>query len=106
MTPTNNTDRSPDEIACFDKIYQIVRGKNGTLDKLEDLAFQLKALSGFLSSRRKNVSPYDEDPFKTACRLIEAYSDGLKKIDVDWGKIVAYLSRAYDAKKQQEKDPK
>ena len=90
--------------ACFAKIYQLVQGKDGTLDKLQDLAFQLKTLSAFLSPCRENVSPYDEDPFITAGRLIEAYNDCVKKIEGDWGKIVAYLSRAYDAQKQQEKD--
>lgn len=94
------------ERACFCKIYQIVRGTNGTLDKLQDLAFQLNAKSGFLSPCRENVSPYDEDPFITAGRLIEAYNDGVKKIEADCWKIVSCLSKAYDAKKQQEKDSK
>ena len=38
---------SKGERKCFDKIFQIVRGENGTLDKLEDLKFSRRLFQKF-----------------------------------------------------------
>ena len=93
---------SQDERKCFDKIFQIVRGKNGTLDKLEDLTFSLKTLSGALSANR-TLSPYD-DNYKAAQNLLETFAELGVVINDDWGKIIAYLARARAIKEQREKE--
>ena len=92
---------SKGERKCFDKIFQIVRGENGTLDKLEDLTSSLKALSGALSASR-TLSPYD-DNYKDAQNLLKTFAELDKTINKDWGKVVAYLSRALAIKERQGK---
>lgn len=100
--PRKKSERlSQDERKCFDKIFQIVRGENGTLDKLEDLTSSLKALSGALSANRA-LSPYD-DNYKDAQNLLEAFAELGSVINDDWSKIIAYLARARAIKEQQEK---
>ena len=92
---------SKGERKCFDKIFQIVRGENGTLDKLEDLTRSIFVLSGALSANR-TLSPYD-DNYKDAQNLLETFAELDRTINKDWGKVVAYLSRALAIKEQQEK---
>ena len=72
---------SKGERKCFDKIFQIVRGENGTLDKLEDLMFSLHVLSGALSANR-TLSPYD-DNYKDAQNLLETFAELDKTINKD-----------------------
>ena len=93
---------SKGERKCFDKIFQIVRGENGTLDKLEDLTFSLKALSDALSASRA-LSPYD-DNYKDAQNLLETFVELGSVINDDWSKVIAYLARARAIKEQREKE--
>ena len=93
---------SKGERKCFDKIFQIVRGENGTLDKLEDLTSSLKALSGALSANR-TLSPYD-DNYKDAQNLLETFVELGSVINDDWSKVIAYLARARAIKEQREKE--
>lgn len=100
--PRKKSERlSQDERKCFDKIFQIVRGENGTLDKLEYLTSSLKALSGALSANRA-LSPYD-DNYKDVQNLLEAFAELGSVINDDWSKVIAYLARARAIKEQQEK---
>lgn len=93
---------SKGERKCFDKIFQIVRGENGTLDKLEDLMFSLHVLSGALSANR-TLSPYD-DNYKDAQNLLETFVELGSVINDDWSKVIAYLARARAIKEQREKE--